>query len=222
MSRSFIWNIFILLMTSVGFGQTLVSQVAGQAGDQVITTREVRINYFIETALFPDVEKPASPKIEITQSKFESEITRVLIEWVVVKEADVFKATPVPEDDITKSAVVVRQLAQKSENASYWEALSVTPTELKEMIGRKLRAKKFIQFKARASVVPVTDAEALQYFQKNRVRFGNAPFSDFKESIKSFLAQEQANSRIKDWFELLQKKYRVKKVAVNATPSKSR
>ena len=110
---------------------------------------------------------------------------------------------------------VVRSLGNEPAQKPYFEKLGTEAKELHELILRKLRSKKFVQFKSRASVVPVTDAEALQYFQKNRVRFGNAPFAKFRDSIKSLLAQDQASRRIREWFEILQKKYHVRRVVEN-------
>lgn len=193
----------------------LVSQVVGQAGEQVVTSREVQINSFIEGALFSDEKSKSTLKVNLGDKQFEKDVTHVLIEWVVFKEAEIFNASLVPDDDVNKSIAIVRSAAQKTEYRDYWDSLEVTSNELQDIIKRKLRAKKFIQFKTRASIVPITDAEAQQYFQKNRIRFGNTPFNQFKDSIKSFLAQEQANNRIRDWFELLQKKYRVRRVVLN-------
>lgn len=210
----------ILLQVALA-AEAPITQVVGQAGDKVVTSREVQINYFAETTLFPDDKTRVSSKLDINDKNFGRELTHALIEWIVFKEAEIFNTSAVPEDDITKSISVIKSAVSNNDIRSYWDSLNVAPEELRDIVKRKLSAKKFIQFKTRASVVPVTDAEALQYFQKNRIRFGNAPFAQFKDSIKSLLAQDQANTRIRDWFELLQKKYRVRKVAVsdpNAKP----
>lgn len=211
----------VLLIQVAQASEVAVTQVVGQAGDKVVTSREVRINYFAESSLFPDEKSKSSLKLDVNDKNFNRELTHVLIEWIVYKEADIFNAASVPEEDITKSISVIKSSAAVQEVKGYWESLDVTSQELRDLVKRKLVAKKFIQFKTRASVVPVTDAEALQYFQKNRIRFGNAPFVQFKDSIKSLLAQDQANTRIRDWFELLQKKYRVRKVAVSDPNPKS-
>ncbi len=210
-----------MVYVSSVFSDTTVTQVVGQAGDRIVTSREVQLNYFAETALFPDEKSKKDLKLVINDRDFSREVTHVLIEWIVYKEADIFNAANVPEDDVVKSISVIKSASSAPEVKTYWDNLAISPQELREAVKRKLVAKKFIQFKTRASIVPVTDAEALQYFQKNRIRFGNAPFAQFKDSIKSLLAQEQANTRIRDWFELLQKKYRVRKVAVNDPNAKS-
>lgn len=205
-------NVALAFTPPVAFAQSVVSQVVGQVADVVTTSRDVQINTFVEQALFSDPSKPLRLELKLTDPQFDREVTRVLMEIVVAKEAKNFNSAPVPEDDINKSMIVVRQLAAREPALQVWNRLAVSNGELRDVILQKLTAKKFIQFKSRASAVPVTDAEALQYFQKNRSRFGQAPFSQFKESIKAFLSQEQSSARIRDWFELLQRKYRVKRL----------
>ena len=52
-------------------------------------------------------------------------------------------------------------------------------------------------------LVTVTDAEAQQYFEDNRLKFGDLPGENFKENIKVFLTREQVNQRLGAWFEVL-------------------
>ena len=91
--------------------------------------------------------------------------------------------------------------------------MKVTGVELRAQIKRKLQAKKFINFKADSSVVPVTDEEAERYFKENRSKFGAMPFENFKENIKTFLARQQVDRRLRDWFEVLRNKYKVRNLA---------
>jgi hypothetical protein len=212
-----------LFFLSIQFAhaQRLVSQVVGQAGDAVTTIRDVQINHFIETILFSDSPTLKSLSLGTSDPNFDKEVTRVLMELVVVKEAKNFNATEAPEEDINKSIHLIKQAVAKEGVSANWGKLAVSNNELRDQVAQKLLSKKFIQFKTRASLVPVTDAVALQYYQKNRGRFGQAPFTQFRESIKSFLSQEQSNIRIREWFELLQRKYRVKRIGVQRTASTS-
>lgn len=200
-------------------GPSLISQIVGQAGESVASIRDVKINYFVEVLLFADGAKPKSPVLSLSDPGFEKEVTRVLMEIVVAKEAKNFNASPAPEDDVQKSIQLIRQSTAKEELAGEWNKLGVSNSELRDVIIQKLNSKKFIQFKTRASSVPVTDAEALQYYQRNRNRFGQAPFTQFRESIKAFLSQDQSNARLRDWIELLQRKYKVKRIGVQRTPT---
>lgn len=214
------WLFFLFLTINNGQADTIISQVVGQAGDFAVTSREVKINHFIETTIFSD-DNAAAAQLKDDEKRFDKEVNRTLLEIVVSREADVFNAAQVPDEDVSKTISLVRNAASRPAHVPYWSKLSPTQQELKIIVAQKLRAKRFIQFKTRASIVPVTDAEALQYYQKNRSRFGNAPFAQFKESIKSLLSQEQANQRLRDWFELLQRKYRVRKITGHATNQSS-
>lgn len=214
------WLFFLFLTINSGQADTIISQVVGQAGDIVVTSREVKINHFIETTIFSD-DKAVAAHLKDDEKGFDKEISRTLLEIAVSREADVFNAAQIPDEDVLKTIALVRNAASRPAHVAYWSKLSPTQQELKATVSQKLRAKRFIQFKTRASIVPVTDAEALQYYQKNRSRFGNAPFTQFKESIKSLLSQEQANQRLRDWFELLQRKYRVRKITANANNQSS-
>ena len=90
-------------------------------------------------------------------------------------------------------------------------SLSYSSIDLLEINGYRSRfSEKFIQFKTDSSLVPVTDEEAKAYFEKNKGRFGNLPFERFKVNIKRFLIRRQVDSRLKDWFDVLQRKYKIK------------
>jgi hypothetical protein len=91
-----------------------------------------------------------------------------------------------------------------------WKDLEVSNVELEQMMTRKLKARRFLKFKTETSGVHVRDDEARAYYEKNRVKFGNLPFEQFKHQIKEYLSQELLQERLKDWFEILKRKYRVK------------
>jgi hypothetical protein len=48
------------------------------------------------------------------------------------------------------------------------------------------------------------------YFEKNRQRFGSASLDSFKVTIKKFLTKKTADDRLREWFDVLKKKYKVK------------
>ena len=61
-----------------------------------------------------------------------------------------------------------------------------------------------------ASGVTVSEDEVKQYYEKNRVKFGNMPYAQFSQSIRDKLTQDQTQERLKDWFDILKRKYRVR------------
>ncbi|MCB0364381.1 MAG: hypothetical protein H6624_00900 [Bdellovibrionaceae bacterium] len=192
-------------------GKVLTATV-GHVSDEVVTSREVQINYLVEKALYGKGRSNRSiPPLEWGHKNFPREVNGVLLEWVVHLEAKNFAATKVTSLDVDKAEKTVRE---KLRSHSQWAQLGVTRKELRLLLDRKIRAKNFIQFKAQTSVVPVTDDEAQDYFEKNRLKFGNFPFDKFKSNIKSFLSRQQVDRRLKDWFEVLQAKYKVRNLLV--------
>ena len=179
----------------------IVTQAVAKVGEHILTLRELEINTMVERALWPvDVSK--AKKLDFAQ-----ETNAVLIEWVVFLEAKSFAVTTLTQSEIDSAQQKVNQKYAKNSDWKRWE---VGQRELRKMIERKLTAKKFIRFKTDSSLVPVTDDDALLYYQKNRGRFGNLPFSTFKANIKRFLIKQQVDARLRDWFDVLQRKYNIK------------
>lgn len=199
--------LFLALVALTAQG-ALVTKVVGTVSDKVVTSREVKLNVILEkavtgsrTALVQDVDSDA----------FRKEVSQVLLEWMVYLEAQAFAVADVGNDERRGAEDKLSELLKSSSDAgSAWKSLSPTAAEREALLSRKLRAKKFIRFKTDSAFVTVTDREALSYFQKNRVKFGSLPFEKFKESIKTFLSQQQADERLKEWFRILQKKYQVR------------
>ena len=195
----------------------LVNAVIGNVGKRVVTLREVRINALLEHALYPQQKEaePGNPKPEAGPVSFESpeQISRTLVEWAVYLEAQTFKAvTPKSIEIKAAERAALAAIAGKAELRQQWDSLAVTEAEMSEMVDRKVRARALVDFRSSASRVVVSDAEALRYFQKNKSRFGDRPFSQFKETIRAYLAQSQSDSRMRSWFESLRQKHSVKLV----------
>ena len=210
--------LFIAFSSFVGARQTLAANpkvltaTVGHVEKQVVTSREVQMNYLLEKVLYGKGRiRRKPPALEWGEKNFPREVNGVLLEWVVHLEAKNFGGTQVTSLDVDKAE---KSAKARLKDHAQWKKLGATRRELRLMLDRKIRAKKFIQFKAQSSVVPVTDDEAMDYFEKNRRKFGNFPFEKFKENIKSFLSRQQVDRRLKDWFEVLQAKYKVRNLLV--------
>lgn len=185
----------------------IVTKVVGEAKDQFITSREVQISEAVESVLGAKGDGKSLQIPEIGHENFPTKVNDVLTEWIVYFEAQSFSA-----DAVSKSAIedAISKVEKGSANSSGWRRLEVSKSELEEVLKRKLSAKSFIRLKTESSLMPVTDSEAQAYFKKNRLKFGNLPFTSFKDSIKAHLRQQQMDRRMKDWLEILQKKYKVR------------
>lgn len=204
----FFLSSLVVFLSSSTASAALISKVVGSAGTRVVTLREVKINLIIDRLMdrAKSIQKIPEPGTE----GFDREIARVLLEWVVFLEAETFRDTQVLPAEIQDAEKLVFAGVTKGEIASIWSTLEVSTNELKALTSRKLLAKKFINFKTKSSLLPVTDAEALRYFESNHSKFGDAPFSQFRDNIKTLLSQQQADQRINEWFTILQRKYKIR------------
>lgn len=185
--------------------EQFISQVVGMAGDQVVTSREVQIVNLLEKALSNSAEE--LKVINYEDSKFNLEITQVLLEIVVMNESLVFEMNQVKEEEFKETQ---QSLAKKLSSLTDWKKLQVSSVELEKFLRRKMIAKRFIKIKSDSMKGFISDQEAKDYFEKNRLKFGQVPFSQFKENIKTFLAQQQLEERLTSWFEVIKKKYKVR------------
>lgn len=203
----FLLSAFILQEVEANEGR-VVSLAAGQAQDHIVTSREVELSFLIEAALFEEGKSPAAvKKADIKSPAFVKKVTAVLLEWSVYFEAQNFATVKVAENELQEAE---EKAWERLKDNARWKELEPVRSEVRQMIRRKFQAKEFIRFKADASSVPITDGEARKYFEQNRLKFGNLPFENFRDTIKTFLAREQMDERLKDWFDVLQSKYQVR------------
>lgn len=202
--RSFF--ILMLLSSVHGFAAQIISSQAGKVGAISVTTRQVAIHSLLENAI--GRENPVTLNLNQTGTReFIREATATLVENAVYLEAVSFNTAAVREDEIP--AVKKKILASLKNNKS-WKALEVSDKELNEAIERKMRAKRFIQFKVDSSSIPISEKEMRDYYDSNRVRFDEEPFEKHKASIKEYLNRNQVDRRLRDWFDLLHAKYKIR------------
>lgn len=182
----------------------LISRIVGVAADQVVTSREVQMVNLLEKGLASDKNLSL---VSFDDTRFNVEVAQVLLEIVVQTESNVFDFNQVSDGDFKSSLETVQK---NLANSKEWKALQASNSELERFLKRKLIAKKFIKEKSDSMKGFITDSEAKEYFDKNRLKFGQVPFAQFKENIKTFLSQQQLEERLKAWFEIIKKRYKVK------------
>jgi len=189
---------------------TVISANAGRVGERIFTSREVMLAYFVEAAVAAKGTAPLQIQLKADNIKgreFIRQTTALLLEAAIAMEAESFGTTVIGPAAIDRQ---VQEVQKKLKKVAAWKALDIEPQELREVVTRKLRAQSFIKFKLSSTTLPVSEQEAEDYFNDNRMKFENLPFATFKENIKSFLAKQQTDKRLKNWFELLQSKYQVR------------
>lgn len=194
---------------------TIVSESVGQAGERIITSREVQIAAVIEKILEsgPPRLKNAKGLFEVQPRDkfFSNEVTALLLETVTYLEAESFDMNLVSESAMKAG---VEKVERAVRGKAYWEGLEVSGPELKKVVERKILSKNFIKFKTDSMSSIITDQEAQGYYERNRANFGNLPYLSFRESIKGYLAQQQLQERLKSWFEVIKRKYKVRNFIV--------
>jgi glutaredoxin-related protein len=191
---------------------TVISQSVGQVGGRVVTSREVQISAVLDRILFPTKDAKTAGvihEVRLGDAGMMNEVTALLLEVVVDREAESFSVAKVSDEEVEQS---LRKIEKAVEGKAYWQSLEVSSSELKKFVLQKLTAKAFIQFKTNSMVGVISDAEALAYYEKNRLKFGDMPFATFKENIKTFLAQQQLEERTRAWFEIIRRKYKVRNI----------
>lgn len=209
MQNGFMFNLFISLfvLLSSRSQAELISTGVGIVKGRIVTSREVQIQNMLETALYDKDAKNNLKKLALDSKAFAKAVHEGLIEAIISLEAQNFTVVQIQNEDLVAAEKKVSSLLK---GAPAWKDLRVSPVELGTGLRKKLQAKKFIQFRAQSSVLPVTDAEAQKYFNENRLKFGTLPFENFKENIKSYLSRSQVEKRLKDWYDVLWNKYQVK------------
>lgn len=181
----------------------LVTETVGQVADHVVTSREVQIANAAETVLFSGNASGSA--------NFRVAVSHVLREMVIALEAENFNIAEVSNEDVLAA---VAKLEKAMQGKTSWAALEVTNAELRRIVRVKLMAKSFFKFKTSSMAGIITDQEALDYYNKNRAKFGSTPFESFKENIKSFLSQQQLEERVRAWFDIIKRKYKARSFLV--------
>ncbi len=195
------------LLSAPAFAAVVVSESVGQVAETVITSREVQIAAVIDQVLYPVKGSAGIRELKVESSEFRQQVANVLLEAVVSIEAENFNVGTVSEDDLV---VAINKVGRATAGNAYWNRLEVTDAELSRVTSRKLVAKAFLKFKSNSMLGMITDQEAQAYYEKNRVKFGSMPFANFRDNIKSFLAQQQLEERLRSWFEIIKRKYKVR------------
>lgn len=196
--------IFIISLTA-GAAQ-IVSGQAGKVANVAMTTRQVAMHSLVENAM--GRENQANLDLGRTQSReFVRETTATLLEAAVYLEAQAFSAALIKPEEVRLAR---KKILAKLRNNRNWKSLEVSEREFTELLDHKLRAKKFIQFKVDSSAIPISEKEMKDYYESNRVRFDDQPYEKHKDNIRAYLNRAQVDRRLKDWFELLQAKYKIR------------
>lgn len=199
--------LFLVVFLVQSLAAETITRVAGRVSDRIVTTREVILNSLIEDVIY----RPKAPKqiqsLPLTHQQFIREVNAVLLEWAISIDGETLSQMEIGDDRVESEFKRAKSMLRKSET---WQLAGGNDQELRSILIRKMKTKKIIEAKLNTTNIPITDLEAKEYFEANRHRFDNSNFLALKENIKSFIAKEQSAARMREWFELLQLKYKVR------------
>lgn len=209
--------IYILILSVWGFGvqgAEVINVAVGQVGDRVVTSREVVMSHFFERWQLASQSKDAAAhapksdwKITPGTDVFKQATQSLVLERMVALEAENFVVARVDADAVKGST---KNFLAAMQGSTDWKKLEATEAEVQKMAEIKMRAQSFLKFKTESAGVVVTDEDTKAYYEKNRLKFGNMPYEQFKTSIREVLSTQILEERLKDWFEVLRRKYRVR------------
>ncbi len=205
----------LLLLFAFTWAAT-ITQSAGIVGQEVITSREIQIAAVINKILNDPNSGKSSVlyEVQIKDPKFAELTTTYLLERAAVLEGESFSVGQVKDVELKEA---FNQVEKAVSGKSYWQGLEADPATVKKIILIKMISRNFIKIKAESMSGIVTDAEAQTYFERNRLKFGASTLDSFKENIKVYLAQQQKEEKLRSWFELLKKKYKIRNLLIEST-----
>lgn len=205
-------------------GGDLRASLAGRAGKRGVTQREAQIGAALEQwFLLRDSSGRSKQKLLFSPSwlpspgseAFRAAVGRSLTEVVVNLEADRFGLAPISVSLVQNTAKDFLLVAGSSRA---WQEMGVSTQEVETLVLRRLRTAAFLRQRTEAEGIQITDVEILEFYEKNRARFGDLPLSSLRESIRESLTRTRQEERLKDWFESLRRKYNVRMLRIPSLP----
>jgi hypothetical protein len=195
----------------------IVTRSVGVVGKNVITSRQVKISFYIDKALtFENTPVNKIPKtgwgLDEQSEPFKKQLNQKMLEMMVNEEAENFSVAHIEKEiikDKSKKAIAILKPIEA------WKDLEVEESEVESIINLKYRTRAFLKFKAETANQVISDEEGRSYYERNQVKFSGLPYDQVKGTIKEFLRQEQTQEKLKDWFEVLKRKYKVKNLDNN-------
>jgi hypothetical protein len=200
--------VVLLISAASQASKVLALKLVATIENKIVTSRDVEANYLVDHALYNNKQ---ISQLTIGSDDFSEALNRLLVEMMVNEEAAFFEVAKVTENETDEALKGVKTRIQENPaTKSRWGHLSYNDSQMKNLVERKLRANRFIKYKSNSSYVEPTEEEARDYFKKNRLKFGTMEFDQFKSNIKKYLGTKSAEERLRDWFDVLRKKHKVK------------
>ena len=183
-------------------------KLVGEVDQKVITSRDVEAYNLVTRIL----EGGSTAPLKLNDSEFNIACDRFIVETMVFGEAQSFGIAKLTDEEVDAVYKTVKSKVNEASLKNRWQAWGFSDSQLKHFVTMHLRAEKLIRYRSESSTSQVSDEEARDYFDKNKVKFGTTDFDSFKPTIKKFIARRNSEARMKEWLDILKKKHKVKKL----------
>lgn len=179
---------WILTLATLAWTQSPAATIAtlAKVGDEVITTRDLQINQFLN-----EYENPIG-----SFSDKKEPLKELTWEFLIFKESQT-----VLDQSVTASETqaYLKAFRKTVENDKLWKSLQVGDKALAENIQRKITVKRLITLKMPEDLVTVDDDSIESYYALNKTQLGQRPLEEVREKIIKALKQQKMQERFKDW-----------------------
>lgn len=186
----------------------LTNTTLGQVGEEIVSTRDVEIHYMMIHALYHYKSKPMN--LPLTRRSLNKEISNFMLEEMVFQEAKSFALAKIAKKQIMKKSTQVLSRILGSSYAKNWKAWKVETQELDQFVHRNLRSRKLIGVKRKSAEVLVSELEVDNYLKANSIKEDDQKNKMYRKTVKSFLGRKQGEQRLREWFQVLKEKYKVR------------
>lgn len=207
--------VFLSLLLSLAYAAPVpVTAAAGQVGREVVTSRRVQLSTFIDRwSLLPPEKRGSLPAGEIGEwaissegEEFKGQLSSLMLEMMVAAESEGFESSPKDAADFRAPA---EKLMKDLGHAPAWKKLEVELKEVEALLLVKERSKGFLKVKMESGDARIPETEVRASYEKQKSKLGGMAYDDVKAVLRDRLTQEAQLDRLKDWFEILKRKYRV-------------
>jgi hypothetical protein len=182
----------------------VISRAVARFGSEVITSRQVIMSQVIDSYLRNET------KVNILrpdEEGFSEKTTELVLDYIVFLESESFAVG----DEEVKSLQPKIPVLMKSLSASKeLEKFRFTQAEVEKLLRIKTKARRFLEIKSQSQPSQISDQKAKEYFDQHRAKFSGASFVDIRDNIKIYLQKIENEAKLKDWFEVLKRKFKLK------------
>ncbi len=178
--------VMLLLSFFLSAEPEVVVAALAKVGDQVITSRDLQMNLFLN-----EIHNPLNEYIDRKDP-----LKELVSEHLMVKEASALLVIKLDDSEVTQNEA---KISQKLKNDRLWQSMAVSSKELREHVQRKLLVRNILNLKMPKDLLAVNDEAIESYYMQNKNQLGQKPLAEVREKIIQILKLQKNQERFRDW-----------------------